>query len=144
MPKHIRFPQILCEIRRLSGTLHSIQVMGRAPVFPDGTPAPSTDVLEADLRSFLKALPPGVLYLLLTLYYIARGYRGPRRLLDLYTMLSDRFPKHSQALDDLLQDPPYVSCRVDYGLRMCNRARIHKSFYFAGAWTIAPNAKENP
>jgi hypothetical protein len=120
----MRFRGIVKRIRSLSGALHSIQVMERTPVSADGKPvvmAPGE--LEDHLESFVRSLPLGVLYLLLTVYYVSRGdLEEPGQLLGLYEHLSNRFSKKNRVLDELLQDPAYLSTRLDYGLQLLTRA----------------------
>jgi len=133
----MRFQDIVDRVVHLSGRLHAIEVMGRRPAdLPaDADLHAAAWATEMELETFIRALPVGVLYRLLIILYVSKGYFENPTFLDAYDDVSRRFPKPAWAIDELFDCPPRLAGSLDYGLRLLHRDGIFMH-EFEGTWTI--------
>lgn len=134
------FQEILDRVLSLSCRLRTMEMMEqRPPDLPaDADLHQAVCATDRELDTFIRSLPVGVLYRLLILLFVGKGYFENPTFLDAYDDVGRRFPKPAWAMEELLDDPPLLAGRLDHGLRMLHRDGIFMN-EFEGTWTINTN-----
>jgi hypothetical protein len=93
----------------------------------DPVPAPAE---EPELEAYVKSLSPGIVYLLLVIVLVGRGHYRPEKWLSAYQAVSDEFPNPRWAVEQLLEDPPYLFGGLRHGVMCMQRVAIDLCLLF--------------